>query len=130
MHTVARPPALVFLGLFCATVLHAQPTQPATTSLTAVPKLVRVSSSFHPVNGSAPAAVESVTLSIYAEEAGGTALWQETQNVSVESDGHYSVLLGSTRYEGLSQELFASGEPRWLLASTLMAWDTKLITKA
>src|SRR6202049_1407634 len=46
--------------------------------------------------------------------AGGTALWQETQNLSVDSDGHYSVLLGATRTEGLPLELFASGEPRWL----------------
>src|ERR1700680_2652945 len=114
MRTLTNAAVLVFLGLFGVTALHAQPTQPTTTTMTAVPRLVRVSSSFHPANGSAPAAVESATLAIYAEETGGTALWQETQNVSIDSDGHYSVLLGSTRNEGLPLELFASRERRWL----------------
>src|SRR3984893_12892084 len=114
MQTLTPAPVLVFLGLFGIPALHAQSTQPTTTTMTAVPRLVRVNSGFHPANGSAPAALESATLAIYAEETGGTALWQETQNVSVDSDGHYSVLLGSTRNEGLPLELFASGEPRWL----------------
>src|ERR1700736_1555126 len=110
----ATYPRFISLGLFCALTLQAQPKQPTTTTLTAVPKLIRVNSSFHPANNAVPAAVESATLAIYAEEVGGTALWQETQNVPVDSDGHYSVLLGSTRNEGLPLELFATGEPRWL----------------
>src|ERR1700736_3898519 len=114
MRTLTHAPVLVFLGLFGITALHAQSTQPTTTTMTAVPRLVRVNSGFHPTNGSAPAALESATLAIYAEETGGTALWQERENVSVDGDGHYSVLLGSTRNEGLPLELFASGEPRWL----------------
>src|ERR1700736_5423886 len=114
MRTLTHAPVLVFLGLFGITALHAQSTQPTTTTMTAVPRLVRVNSGFHPTNGSAPAALESATLAIYAEETGGTALWQERENVSVDTDGHYSVLLGSTRNEGLPPELFASGEPRWL----------------
>src|SRR6202049_2516717 len=114
MRTLTPAPVLVFLGLFGITALHAQSTQPTTTPMTAVPRLVRVNSSFHPANGSAPAAMESATLAIYAEEIGGTALWQETQNVPVDAEGHYSVLLGATRNEGLPLELFATGEPRWL----------------
>ena len=108
MRTLTHAP-LALLGLFCATALHAQPAQPTTTTMTAVPRLVRVNSSFHPANGSAPAALESATLAIYAEETGGTALWQETQNVSVDSDGHYSVLLGSTSAQGAAPPHLVSG---------------------
>ncbi len=36
------------------------------------------------------------------------------QNVTPDEQGNYSVLLGTTKSEGLSLELFSSGEPRWL----------------
>ena len=98
-------------SFFCTSLLSQTP-QPITA--TGVPRLVRVNSIFHPTNGSAASSVESVMLSIYASETGDAPLWQETQNVSIDNDGHYSLLLGSTHNEGLPIELFASGEPRWL----------------
>jgi hypothetical protein len=55
-----------------------------------------------------------VTLAIYAEETGGTPLWQETQDVAVDADGRYTVLLGATLTDGLPLDLFASGDARWL----------------
>ena len=42
------------------------------------------------------------------------ALWQETQHVTVDTDGQYAVLLGASVPDGLPQDLFASGEARWL----------------
>ena len=78
------------------------------------PRLVRITNTFHAADGQAPAPVESVTLSIYRDERGGSPLWQETQNVSLDSEGRYSVLMGSTLNEGLPVELFSSSEPRWL----------------
>src|ERR1700736_6454931 len=125
MRTLTHAPVLVFLGLFGITALHAQSPQPTTTTMTAVPRLVRVNRSFHPANGAAPAAIESATLAIYAEETGGSPLWQETQSVSVDNDGHYRVLLGLTRNEGLPLELFASGEPRWLGVQFQRAGETE-----
>src|SRR6202041_3147342 len=38
----------------------------------------------------------------------------ETQNVQADAGGHYTVLLGSTKAEGLPAELFASGQARWI----------------
>jgi hypothetical protein len=38
----------------------------------------------------------------------------ETQNVRLDENGRYTVLLGATRNDGLPMELFASGEARWL----------------
>jgi hypothetical protein len=51
---------------------------------------------------------------LYAEPAGGAALWQETQNVQTDSGGRYSVLLGSTKAEGLPGDIFASEQARWI----------------
>ncbi len=100
--------ALLCLG--SASVVHAQPSQPTAT----VPKLVRFSGSFHPANGMAAQPVESVTLSIYSDQVGGAALWQETQNVAVDGEGKYSALMGATQNDGVPMELLSAGEPRWL----------------
>jgi hypothetical protein len=102
------------LSLFCATVAYAQQPQPTAT----VPKLVRFSGSFRPAagppaHGTAPS-TESVTLSVYRDQNGGTALWQEVQNVTVDANGSYSLLMGATQNEGMPLDLFSSGEPRWL----------------
>jgi len=79
-----------------------------------VPKLIRISSAFHPANGLPASPVESITVSIYREENGGSPLWSETQNVDVSPDGKYTVLMGSTLPDGVPSELFATAEPRWL----------------
>ena len=85
---------------------------PSTTA--AVPKLVRFSGSFRPANGQPAQTMESATLAVYRDQTGGDALWHEIQNVVVDADGHYSVLMGATQNEGMPLDLFASGEPRWL----------------
>jgi hypothetical protein len=99
----------VYVFALAVTSAHAQ-----SPTVTSVPRIVRVTSTFHPADGKPPAAVETMTLSIYAEETGGVTLWQETQKVAVSPDGRFTLLLGSTRPEGLPLDLFASGEPRWL----------------
>ena len=38
----------------------------------------------------------------------------ETQNVQADAGGHYSILLGSTKPDGLPSELFASEQARWI----------------
>jgi hypothetical protein len=99
----------VYVFAIAATPAHAQ-----SPTVTSVPRIVRVTSTFHPADGRPPAAVETMTLSLYAEETGGVPLWQETQTVSVNPDGRFTLLLGSTRPEGLPLDLVNSGEPRWL----------------
>src|SRR5580700_4271803 len=80
----------------------------------AIPNVIRLSGSFRPSNGTPAQRVESVTLSIYRDQLGGNALWQETQNVAVDQEGKYSVLMGSTQNDGVPLELLSAGEPRWL----------------
>ena len=55
-----------------------------------------------------------VTFGLYVQQAGGAALWLETQNVEPDANGDYIVLLGSNSTNGVPAELFASGEARWL----------------
>jgi len=101
----------VSFALLTATAVHAQPARPAVTD---VPRVVSVAGTFHPANGLAPAPVEIVTLSIYEEETGGAPLWRETQTVTIDAAGHYTLLLGSSEAQGLPTDLFASGSARWL----------------
>jgi len=110
-HLAARVSG-VLLSLFVVTALHAQ--QSPRSASNSVPRVMHVPGVFVPVNGQPPGSVESVTIAIYADEKGGTPLWEETQQVAVDSNGRYSILLGVTRPEGLPQDLFASGEARWL----------------
>jgi len=64
--------------------------------------------------------VETI-FSIYAAQAGGEPLWTETQQVTVDADGSYTVLLGSASNAGLPQSLFAGGAARWLGVSVEQA---------
>lgn len=100
------------LLLLAAPRLQAQ--SPSASPSSAVPRVVRLTGTFVPANGLAPAPVETVTLAIYADETGGAPLWQETQYVTVDAEGRYAVLLGATQPEGLPVEMFSSGEAHWL----------------
>jgi hypothetical protein len=97
------------LPLFVIAPALAQPIQPTA----AVPRLVRLNGSFRPA-GRPPETMESVTLSLYSDQTSGQALWHEIQNVVIDPDGHYSVLMGATESQGMPFDLFASGEQRWL----------------
>jgi len=79
-----------------------------------VPRLVKFAGTLKDEQGKARTEVVGVTFAVYKEQEGGAALWLETQNVELDEQGHYTVLLGSTKSEGLPLELFTAGEPRWL----------------
>jgi hypothetical protein len=100
-------------SLLCfAAVASAQQTL-GTAAMTAVPRLVRFAGSFHaPVNQ--PAGPVGATFAIYNEQEGGTPFWTEEQNVELDANGNYTVLLGATKNGGVPPELFAAGEARWL----------------
>ena len=56
-----------------------------TVSSPSVPRLINISGVFQPADGQPASAVETVTLSIYAEAEGGAPLWQETQTIAIEA---------------------------------------------
>jgi endosialidase-like protein len=84
------------------------------SSTVSVPRLIPLNGVFRPADGRPIAGVETVTFAVYADEVGGNPIWQETQQVAPDAAGQYSVLLGSTLSAGVPQEVFASGEARWL----------------
>ena len=111
------------LFMLCAIVALAQQPQPTA----AVPKLVRFSGSFRPASGTPAQTMESVTLSVYRDQTGGDALWHEIQNVVVDADGHYSVLMGATQNEGC-RSICSPPENRagWACSSTGLAKRSSL----
>jgi hypothetical protein len=107
-------PLASLVWLLSASSVSAQQTSVAPTVLTPVPRVVWFSGTFRPADGQPVAAVETMTLAVYADQQGGTPLWQETHAVVMGNDGKYNVLLGSTTADGLPLDLFTTGEPRWL----------------
>jgi len=102
------------LGLWlmlCAMPLHGQ--EAAATSVV-VPPLVSFSGVLTDLNGKPLTGIVGVTFALYNESQGGAPLWLETQNVSPDKTGHYTVTLGATASTGLPSDIFAAGEARWL----------------
>ncbi len=97
------------ITLLAATSFAQQPTT------SAVPSLIRFSGTLQ--NTQATTGVSApvgVTFAIYKQQEGGAPIWQETQNVTPDVDGHYTVLLGTTSATGVPDDLFSQQEQRWL----------------
>src|SRR5215469_1609851 len=93
----------------------AEASQAQQASTKTVPDLITYSGTLHLPSGlESPPKVVGVTFAIYRQEDGGAPLWLETQNVTPDSTGHYTVLLGSTKSEGIPADLFNTYEQRWL----------------
>ena len=88
--------------------------QQTTPSLAVVPKLVNFSGKTTDVKGNVVSGIMGITFSIYKDQYEGAPLWMETQNVTADAKGNYTVQLGATKSDGLPLELFSSGEARWL----------------
>jgi len=80
----------------------------------AAPRLVKFGGVLKDGSGLLRSGVMGLTFAIYKEQQGGNPLWLETQNVQLDAQGNYSVLLGATQSEGLPLELFTTDETRWL----------------
>jgi hypothetical protein len=87
---------------------------PLSTNSAVVPQLVKYSGVLTDVNGNPLTGVVGVTFALYQDSEGGTPLWTEIQNIQPAKGGHYSAILGSTSGTGLPQDVFVSGEARWL----------------
>ena len=78
-----------------------------------IPRLVKFTGTLRDAEGQPRTGTVGVTFAIYSASTGGERLWQETQNVQLDQQGHYEAMLGAAS-EGMPMDLFASGEPRWL----------------
>ncbi len=87
---------------------------PQTAASILVPRLIRFSGAVNDDPGQLRRGVVGITFALYKDQAGGAALWLETQNVSLDAQGRYTVLLGANSAEGMPVELFTANEARWL----------------
>ena len=92
----------------------AQSTGNSSTSQAAIPRLIKFNGVLHDLSGKPLSGPVDVTFSLYSQEAGGSALWFETQTVEADALGNYTVLLGAMTPTGVPMELFTSGEAHWL----------------
>jgi len=86
----------------------------ASQSSTLVPRLIRFSGVLKNAEEAPRTGVVGLTFALYKEQQGGAPLWLETQNVELDAQGRYGVLLGASKAEGLPLDLFAGNEARWL----------------
>ncbi|MFI5056956.1 MAG: tail fiber domain-containing protein [Candidatus Acidiferrales bacterium] len=113
--------AMLLVSLFFAPAVFAQSPDSANQSAAAsaasaaeVPRLVKFSGTLLDAQDRPMAGPVGVTFALHAQQTGGAALWLETQNVTPDAHGNYTVLLGANSANGVPAELFASGEARWL----------------
>ena len=102
----------MFLLFFCS-VMNAQQSSPPGQSAV-VPRLVNFSGKVADPQGKALPGIAGITFSIFKDQFEGAPLWLETQNVTADAKGNYTVQLGVTKPAGLPLDLFSSGEARWL----------------
>lgn len=104
--------------LFCSLsgffVLAQDVQQTAQTTTATVPRLIRITGYVGDATGKPQTGTIGITFTLYKDESDIVGTWQETQTVSLDSTGRYSVLLGLTSARGLPLEVFSSGEARWL----------------
>src|SRR5437763_9532134 len=120
------------IGLVCVTALvcltgsgrlFAQETNPQAVPVSppavanphmTVPRFIKFSGTLADMAGKPITGVTDVTFALYTEEAGGVALWYETQTIETDALGRYTVLLGAMHAAGVPLELFTLGQARWL----------------
>jgi hypothetical protein len=99
--------ACLMLSAFAPAQVDVQPTA-------TVPRLIRITGSARDEAGKPLSGNLGVTFTFYQDEGGQLPVWQETQNVQLDSSGRFHALLGATSETGLPLEIFAAGAARWL----------------
>ena len=69
--------------------------------------------------------VVGINFSMYSDSTGGAPLWQEVQNVRLDQQGRYTVLLGTSTAGGIPVELFSAGESRYLGVQPALSGETE-----
>jgi trimeric autotransporter adhesin len=85
----------------------AAPSEGAAAAIS-VPRLVKFSGIVQDNAGNPRSGITGITFALYKDQSGGAALWLETQNVTLDAQGRYTVLLGANNAEGMTPELFST----------------------
>jgi hypothetical protein len=108
---VKRTLVCLIVGCVSLSAARELPT-PVGTSVT-VERLLRFSGTLTDTHRAFTGAVD-LSFMMYDEPRGGTANWQEAQNVQPDAQGRYIVLLGAKTVGGLPADIFALGKAHWL----------------
>jgi hypothetical protein len=79
-----------------------------------IPHLMKFTGTLHDPSGQPRTGLAGVTFLIYGDSTGGAPLWQEVQNVQLDPQGRYAVLLGSATSGGVPTNIFSNGDSRWV----------------
>jgi hypothetical protein len=120
MKPVAKIVLLIFSSLLVSLGSEAQCTIATSACAQSVPHFVKFGGTLKNPLGAPPSGIVAIKFVIYSTSTRGTPLWQEVQNVQLDKQNGYEVMLGVTDIEGIPLELFASGEPRWLGIQALL----------
>ncbi|MFZ0322416.1 MAG: hypothetical protein WAL56_25030 [Candidatus Sulfotelmatobacter sp.] len=102
------------LFILCVSLTQLTIAQTPTETSSALPKLVRFTGTAKDLNSNLLTGVVGITFALYSEQTGGPALWIETQNVTADTNGHYTALLGSTKPNGVPADIFTSEQAHWV----------------
>ncbi|HXR38553.1 MAG TPA: hypothetical protein VN776_05650, partial [Terracidiphilus sp.] len=105
---------LILVFLLAGGLLAQQAPTAGSAQSQAVPHLVKFSGTVKDANGKPGTGVTGIAFALYKDQAGGAALWLETQNVTPDAQGRYTVLLGANSAEGLPVDVFRANEAQWL----------------
>ena len=114
MKTIPKGFLIFLLMAFVTFSCDAQCTNGTSSCTEGVPHFVKFNGALTHLAHTSRGGVVAIRFLIYGDSIGGTPLWQEIQNVPLDEQGHYEVMLGSTGSEGIPLDLFTSGEQRWL----------------
>ena len=108
----------VILGLLALVLSAAAQTtttnSPTNSASAQVPPVIQFSNVATDIGGMPLIGAIEMTFALYNSSQGGEPLWLETQNVTLDKTGHYSIYLGITKQNGVPVSLFATGQAHWL----------------
>lgn len=110
--------AILLIGsmiLITSFALAQRGTEPVDTGRAmAVPRFIRYTGTLMGRESGPRMGSVGVEFAIWRDKEGGVPLWSEIQNLDVDLEGRFGVLLGVTKSDGVPPAVLGSGEPRWL----------------
>src|SRR5688500_15690630 len=125
MKRVARFIALSAVLCLVAIPAMSQQEEASVTAQAAGVNAIRFSGVLRDGRGRPVAGATSVTFTLYADQEGTQPLWSETQQVRVDGQGRYTVLLGSEN--PLPLDAFSADSARWLGARQASGRETRTL---
>lgn len=92
----------------------AEPQTSQTGPSASAPAFVRLDGELKTATGEPRTGAVVLVVSLYAEQADTAALWFETQSITLDAAGHYTIFAGASQAEGLPREFFTSNAAQWI----------------